>query len=106
MIGSYLVFIGMLMLISGFFLVVVASFYGGENSKRGDEYTSIPDNHNSRTSSPSIGQESIPNKSDVRGGGIIMLGPIPIIFGSDSKNTSTMVVLAIVLMVLYFLIFM
>lgn len=106
MIGSYLVIIGMLMFISGFFLIFVASFYRVGNSKKGDEHTSFEGGHNSWTSSPNTGQESIPDKTEVRGGGIIMLGPIPIIFGSDNKSTSTMVVLAIVLMVLYFLIFM
>ena len=106
MLGSYLVIIGILMLISGFFLVLVASFYGGENSKRSDEHSSIPGDYNSWTSSPNTGQESIPDKTEVRGGGIIMLGPIPIIFGSDNKSTQTLVLLTIILMMLYFLIFM
>ncbi|MDY0386832.1 MAG: DUF131 domain-containing protein [Methanolobus sp.] len=106
MIGSYLVIIGIFMLISGFFLVLVASFYGGGNSKRSDEHSSISGDHNSWTSSSNTGQESIPDKTEVRGAGIIMLGPIPIIFGSDKKSTQTLVLLAIVLMLLYFLIFM
>jgi uncharacterized protein (TIGR00304 family) len=35
----------------------------------------------------------------VRGGGVIMIGPIPIIFGSDAKWTGVAIVLAIVLIV-------
>jgi uncharacterized protein (TIGR00304 family) len=42
-------------------------------------------------------------KTKVRGGGIIMLGPIPIIVGSDRGSIRILVLLAIVLMVAYFL---
>jgi uncharacterized protein (TIGR00304 family) len=41
-------------------------------------------------------------KGEVRGGGIIMIGPIPIIFGSDSKIVKGLIVIAIVLMVVLF----
>jgi uncharacterized protein (TIGR00304 family) len=39
-------------------------------------------------------------KSEVKGAGVIMIGPIPIIFGSDKKSVMIAIVLAIVLMVL------
>ncbi len=35
----------------------------------------------------------------VKGGGVVLIGPIPIIFGSDTKLTIVLVVLAIVMMV-------
>jgi uncharacterized protein (TIGR00304 family) len=38
-----------------------------------------------------------------RGGGIVMIGPVPIIFGTDRESTRTLVLLAIVLMVVFFL---
>ena len=38
-------------------------------------------------------------ETHMRGGGVIMIGPIPIIFGSDAKWTSIAIVLAIVLIV-------
>ena len=38
--------------------------------------------------------------AQVKGGGVIMIGPIPIIFGSDMKWASVAIVLAIVLIVL------
>ena len=48
----------------------------------------------------------------VRGGGVIMIGPIPIIFGTDRKSLKTVVllslvltVLAIVAMTVYYLLF-
>lgn len=37
---------------------------------------------------------------EVKGGGVIMIGPVPIIFGSDMKWASVAIVLAIVLIVL------
>jgi uncharacterized protein (TIGR00304 family) len=47
-----------------------------------------------------------------RGGGVIMIGPIPIIFGTDRKSLKTVVllslaltVLAIVAMTVYYLLF-
>jgi len=36
----------------------------------------------------------------VRGGGVIMVGPIPIIFGSDAKWASIAIILALVLVAL------
>jgi uncharacterized protein (TIGR00304 family) len=38
-------------------------------------------------------------RTDVRGGGVILIGPIPIIFGSDAKWASIAIALAIVLVV-------
>jgi uncharacterized protein (TIGR00304 family) len=42
-------------------------------------------------------------KTKVRGGGIIMLGPIPIIVGSDPGSLKILILLALVLMAAYFL---
>ncbi|RJS71556.1 MAG: DUF131 domain-containing protein [Candidatus Syntrophoarchaeum sp. WYZ-LMO15] len=39
--------------------------------------------------------------SKIRGGGIVMIGPIPIIFGSDLASLRIVIVLAIVLMLLW-----
>jgi uncharacterized protein (TIGR00304 family) len=38
--------------------------------------------------------------AEVKGGGVIMIGPVPIIFGSDMKWASVAIVLAIILIVL------
>ena len=43
-------------------------------------------------------------ESKVKGGGVIMLGPIPIIFGSDKESAKTAAILAIILMLLSLLI--
>ncbi len=44
--------------------------------------------------------------AEVKGGGVVMIGPIPIIFGSDAKWTSVAIVLAIVLVVVTLLLYM
>lgn len=43
--------------------------------------------------------------SRIRSGGVIMLGPIPIIFGSDEESAKKAIILAIILMILSLLIF-
>ena len=37
---------------------------------------------------------------EVKGGGVVLIGPIPIVFGSDAKWASIAIALAIVLLVL------
>ena len=39
-------------------------------------------------------------KGEVRGAGVVMIGPIPIVFGSDAKWVGIIVGLVIVLMIL------
>jgi uncharacterized protein (TIGR00304 family) len=39
-------------------------------------------------------------ESGVKGGGVVMVGPIPIIFGSDARWATVAIVLAIVLLLL------
>jgi uncharacterized protein (TIGR00304 family) len=68
-----LVLIGISAILAGFVVVLLAIFMSGKSSEEGERH------------------------AQVRGGGVIMIGPIPIIFGSDSKWTSIAVVLAIVL---------
>jgi len=42
--------------------------------------------------------------SEVKGGGVLLVGPIPIIFGSDARWASVAIALAIVLVVLVLLV--
>jgi uncharacterized protein (TIGR00304 family) len=42
-------------------------------------------------------------RARVKGGGVVMIGPIPIIFGSDAKWTSAAIILAIMLIVIVLL---
>ncbi len=38
--------------------------------------------------------------AEVKGGGVVLIGPIPVIFGSDAKWASVAIALAVVLVVL------
>jgi uncharacterized protein (TIGR00304 family) len=40
------------------------------------------------------------DKAQVKGAGVVLIGPIPIIFGTDKKSAATVVALAITLMVI------
>ncbi len=42
-------------------------------------------------------------KAEIKGGGVVMIGPVPIIFGSDAKWASVAIVLAIILLLVYLL---
>lgn len=81
--GEYLVTIGIMAIILGIFLLIVGSLL----------------------LSPAKGEESTKSTSQVRGGGVVMIGPIPIIFGTDKGSAMVMVILAIILMVVSYLIF-
>lgn len=45
-------------------------------------------------------QESESSAEKVKGGGIILIGPIPIVFGSDKRYALILMILAVVLMLL------
>ncbi|KXS41530.1 MAG: hypothetical protein AWU59_2055 [Methanolobus sp. T82-4] len=81
--SSLLIYAGLLLIMLGFLLLISGSLgsmfkNSGEQEKHG---------------------------ADVKGGGIIMIGPIPIVFGSDKSSVKTLLILAIVLMVMYFIVF-
>lgn len=71
--GFLLVFIGMLVILAGVFSMTYQAWKSGGMEKP---------------------------ETDVRGGGIVMIGPIPIIFGTDVGALKFVVILAIVLMVI------
>jgi len=73
-----LVIVGIAIILIGFLVVFLATVLSGRSSEEG-------------------------GKTRVRGGGVIMIGPIPIIFGSDAKWASVAMVLAIVLIVVVLL---
>jgi uncharacterized protein (TIGR00304 family) len=71
--------IGIAIILGGFLVVFLAMAMSSKRSESGERQT------------------------QVRGGGVIMIGPIPIIFGSDAKWTSIAIVLAIVLIAIVLL---
>ncbi len=40
---------------------------------------------------------------EVKGGAVVMIGPVPLVFGSDAKWASVAIALAVVLMLVYIL---
>ena len=68
-----LIFVGIGIILVGFLVVFLAAVMSGMSSGEGE------------------------GRNKVKGGGVIMIGPIPIIFGSDAKWASVAIVLAIVL---------
>ncbi len=78
---SFLIVAGILLIIFGFFLIIFGMMRSArESEERG------------------VGQET--GKKRVKGGGVILIGPIPIVFGTDKKYALALMVLAIVLMLL------
>lgn len=81
--GSTLVNIGFFVIVSGILLIFLGSIIQSTSS----------DNNNDNTS-----------KTEIKTGGVILIGPIPIIFGNDRGMVITGVILGIILMlVAYFL---
>lgn len=75
--GQYLVLLGIVMLFLGLILIFIGSFISFSEGT-----------------------------SKVEGGGVILIGPIPIIFGTSSKAAVLAAVLAVVIMILAIIFYM
>jgi uncharacterized membrane protein len=49
---------------------------------------------------------SLGGEREVRGGGVLIIGPLPIIFGTDQRVAKGLIILALVLTIVTFMIFM
>ncbi|MDP2218180.1 MAG: DUF131 domain-containing protein [Methanolobus sp.] len=87
---SLLIYAGISLIFLGFILIVIGSIgsFLGDIFGKGNLKTDEPGTDGSKT--------------HVRGGGIIMIGPVPIILGSDRGSLKTLIMLAIVLITIYF----
>ena len=86
-------FLGIICIIAAIFL----GFVGFTNRFAGEEASGQePSTSKTRPPQPT---EYKPRKS-VKGGGVVLIGPIPVIFGSDTKTAIILAVLAIVLIVI------
>ncbi len=45
-------------------------------------------------------------KTEVKGGGVVLIGPIPIIFGTDVESVKFVIILAIILLIVALFIFL
>jgi uncharacterized protein (TIGR00304 family) len=72
---AFLVLIGIMLIILGFFFIVSGMM------RSANERVSIP-------------------HKEIKSGGIILIGPVPIVFGNDKKYVIPLMILALVLMLL------
>ena len=75
--GSTIIIVGIIAIFIGFILVFVGTALQASSSKT----------------------------SDVKTGGVILIGPIPIIFGSDKGTIITAAVMAVIIMILAYFLF-
>jgi len=108
LIGIFIIFIGFLLITIGIALGILQDSESRQDySKRTDSVVkeadswSTPDSEGSPHEKPPVRK----TEPEIKTGGVIMIGPIPIIFGSDKESAKTAVVLAIILMLLSLLIF-
>ena len=94
LIGSTLLLIGIFVIFIGFLIIIIGIALGMPQSSESRQ------DHSGKAESYSKAKV----ESEVKGGGVIMLGPIPIIFGSDKESAKTAAILAIILMLLSLLI--
>ena len=115
LIGIILVLTGFFIILFGFLMLIIGTAIGlrensesgtGESRRRG-VFEKEAGLENSFRYEGSEKKEPYAGKAEsrIRGGGVIMLGPIPIIFGSDKESAKTAIILAIILMILSLLIF-
>ncbi|ACB07536.1 Protein of unknown function DUF131 [Candidatus Korarchaeum cryptofilum OPF8] len=48
---------------------------------------------------------SLGGEREVRGGGVLIIGPLPIIFGTDQRVAKGLIILALILTIVTFMIF-
>ncbi len=113
--GILITFIGFLIIIAGMTFGASPGLeqeryysYGKESNSEKEDYFKNTADFEKRTDSgrnPSGNNFERKSSSKIKGGGVIMLGPIPIIFGSDGESAKTAMVLAILMMLLTLIMF-
>ena len=85
-------FLGILLMIAGFFLFFLTIPSGSDHA---------PGSGGTTSSSPAPGvlSKAPPDSPPRRWGGVVFVGPVPVVFGSDAKVTRWMLVLGLVLFV-------
>lgn len=102
MIAQFLISLGILSVFIGSILVLIGnSMSSGEGSSK-QGYNTARYQTSDDSEQAHKGLEGVSTRPEVRGAGVIMLGPIPIILGTDSKSAQTLILLTIVLMLMAF----
>jgi uncharacterized protein (TIGR00304 family) len=112
--GSMFFSIGILTILIGLLLIIIGialSLYQEPRSTQSYSNRTDAPGRDQRFESTSNYESPLNEKpserkveSEIKAGGVIMLGPIPIIFGSDKESAKTAAILAIILMLLSLLI--
>ena len=84
-----LVFLGTTVIVAGILVIFLATIFASRSKEAEEE-------ERKQEKEEKEGE----GRAEVKGGGVIMIGPIPIIFGTDKKWTVLAMALAIVLIVL------
>jgi len=112
-----LILFGILIIFIGFLIIIAGMAFGESQGSEQERYYSYEKESNSekkdnfknaagfekRTDSgrpPSGNDFEKRTSSKIKGAGVIMLGPIPIVFGSDGESAKTAIILAILMMLL------
>lgn len=70
--------VGIIIVLAGFVIVFLAAILAGRSQA----------------------EKEPERRTSIRGGGVVLIGPIPIIFGSDAKWATVAIVLAIILVLI------
>lgn len=103
--AQLLIFLGILSIFTGSMLFFIGNFMHSNESSSESQYRHTQCQRNDKSGQAHVDSADKSSRTEMRGGGIIMLGPIPIILGTDSKSTRTVILLAIVLMLMAFFLF-
>lgn len=81
---TFLIISGSFLIILGFILVAFGMMWQVKESEEPEEER----------------PEGVGKEKKVKGGGVILIGPVPVVFGTDKRYALLMMILAIVLMLL------
>jgi uncharacterized protein (TIGR00304 family) len=91
---TFLTIAGLLLIALGLALMFWPRPNGREKRQREEEISEKSRND---------AHETTGGKCQIRGGGVIMLGPIPIVFGSDPRTAAMLMLLAMAMMAIWLL---
>jgi uncharacterized protein (TIGR00304 family) len=94
-------FIGVLCIMAAIFL----GFFGYAKGTFEDEGFEEPQRQRTSSPSPSDQRPRPQPRKSIKGGGVVLIGPIPVVFGSDAKTAMILMVLAIILIVVVAVLF-
>ncbi len=113
--GILIIFIGFLIIIAGMTFGAISglkqeryySYEKGSNAEKEDYLKNAADFEKRTDSGRNPSESDFERKqfSKIKGAGVIMLGPIPLVFGSDGESTKTAIILTILMMLLTLIMF-